>query len=165
MQPIAFVPIKKHSRAARLALPLWLAFRAEIKENGDENPVAPLEDFRQRLNQQKTKPNIHFDLLRTGEKKTPIGFARYAVDADPYDLLDPGGGVFLSYYIAPECRRQGYGRRMFLHCAETLFRDGAQYLYCVPDPVTGKPFWRVMGFEDSGIYAPAYGLNIFIKQR
>jgi len=166
MENIIFTPIKKRSRAARLALPLWLAFRAEIKGNGDENPVAPLTDFRRRVNHQGARPDMHFDLLRIGKKKTPIGFAHYAVDKGAIGgLIDPGGGVFLAYYIAPEYRRQGYGRRMLLHCAETLYRDGAGYLYCCPDPVTGEPFWRAMGFKDSGVFDPDDKLNIFMLRR
>jgi len=169
MEKITFTPIKKHSRAARLALPLWMAFRAEIKDNGDENPVAPLKDFRQRVNIQGSRSDMHFDLLcigklSVGKKKTPIGFAYYAVDKGTIGgLIEPNGGGFWGYYIAPEYRRQGYGKRMFLHCAETLYRDGAAYLYCCPDPVTGEPFWRAMGFEDSGIFDPDDRLNIFMK--
>jgi len=163
MEQITFTPIRKHSRAARLALPLWLAYRAEIKENGDENPVAPLVDFRQRAGRLKSCPNRHFDLLRIGKK--PAGFAYYAVCTQASELIEPGGGVFLSYYIAPAYRRQGYGKRMFLHCAERLYRDGAGFLYCCPDPVTGEPFWRAMGFEDSGIFNPGDRLNIFTKRR
>ena len=165
METIIFTPIKKHTRAARLALPLWLAFCAEIKGNGDENPVAPLTDFRRRVNNQGSRPDMHFELVLAGKKKTPIGFAHYAIDKGTIGgLIDPNGGVFLSYYIAPEYRRQGYARRMFLHCAETLHRDGAAYLYCCPDPVTGEPFWRAMGFQDSGILDPDDRLNIFIKR-
>jgi len=165
MKEIIFTPIKKHSRAARLALPLWLAYRAEIKGNGDENPIAPLPDFRRRVNNQGSRPGMHFELIRAGKKKTPIGFAHYAIDKGTIGgLIDPNGGVFLAYYITPEYRRQGYARRMFLHCAETLHRDGAAYLYCCPDPVTGEPFWRAMGFQDSGILDPDDRLNIFIKR-
>jgi len=109
---------------------------------------------------------MHFDLMRVGKRKKPIGFAYYAIDKGTIGgLIDPDGGVFLSYYIAPEYRRQGYGRHMFLHCAETLHRDGAAYLYCCPDPVTGEPFWRAMGFEDSGIFDPDDRLNIFMIKR
>ncbi|MCL2300319.1 MAG: GNAT family N-acetyltransferase [Firmicutes bacterium] len=166
MENITFAPIKKRSRAARLALPLWLAFRAEIKGNGDENPVEPLPDFRRRVNNQGSRPDMHFDLVRAGKKKTPIGFAHYAIDLGTVGgLIAPGGGVFLAYYIAPAYRRKGYGKRVFLHCAETLSRDGAAYLYCCPDPVTGEPFWRAMGFEDSGILDPDDKLNIYMLKK
>ena len=166
MEAITFIPIKRHSRAARLALPLWLAFHAEIKDNGDENPVGLLPDFRRRVKNQGTRPDMHFELMRMGKERTPIGFAHYAVDKGSIGgLIEPNGGVFLAYYIAPEHRRKGYGKRMFLHCAETLRRDGVGYLYCCPDPVTGEPFWRAMGFEDSGIFDPDDRLNIFIKKR
>jgi len=164
MEAVVFTPIRRGSRAARLALPLWLDYRAEIKVNGDENPAPPPADFRRRVKWGNSKPNVRFDLMRAGKKKKPVGFTLYAVDTVACDLLDPGGGVFLAYYIAPAYRRQGHGQRMFLHCAETLYRDGAAYLYCCPDPVTGEPFWRAMGFEDSGIFAPSYGLNIFMKK-
>ena len=165
METIVFTPIKKHSRAARLTLPLWLAFRAEIKDNGDENPTPPLADFRRRVNIQGSRPDMHFDLMRIGTRKKPAGFAYYAIDKGTIGgLIDPNGGGFWGYYVAPAYRRQGYGRRMFLHCAEALYRDGAEYLYCCPDPVTGEPFWRAMGFEDSGIFAQSYGLNIFMKK-
>jgi len=166
MQLITFAPIKKHSRAARLALPLWLAFRAEIQDNGDENPVAPLPDFRRRVNNQGKRPDMHFDLMHIGKKNKPIGFAHYAVNKSTIGgLIEPNGGVFQGFYVAPAYRRKGYGKRLFLHCAEALYRDGAGYLYCCPDPVTGEPFWRAMGFEDSGIFDPDDRLNIFMKQR
>jgi len=54
---ITFTPIRKRSRAARAALPLWLAFCAEIKDNGDENPVEPNLDFQRRVNIQGTRPD------------------------------------------------------------------------------------------------------------
>ena len=166
MEPITFTPIRRHSRAARKALPLWMAFRAEIQGNGDENPIAPEADFQRRVNNQGSRPDMHFDLLCLGKKKmrkTPIGFAHYAVDKGTIGgLIEPNGGVFMGFYIAPEYRRQGCARRMFLHCAETLYRDGAKYLYCCPDPVTGEPFWKAMGFVDSGIVDPDDKLNIFM---
>jgi len=165
MESITFTPIRRHSRAARLAMPLWMEYRAETKQNGDENPVEPGHDFRRRVNNQGSRPDMHFDLLRIGKRKTPIGFAHYAIDKGTIGgRIEPGGGVIMAYYVAPEFRRQGYARRMFLHCADTLQRDGAGYLYCCPDPVTGEPFWRAMGFEDSGIYDPDDRLNIFIRR-
>jgi GNAT superfamily N-acetyltransferase len=118
------------------------------------------------VNLQGSQPGVHFDLMRIGKKKTPVGFAHYAIDqGGTGGLTEPGGGVFRGYYVAPGYRRRGYGRRMFLHCAETLYKEGARYLCCCPDPVTGEPFWRAMGFEDSGVPHPGDRLNIFIKKR
>ena len=155
---MTFTLVKKRGRVARMARGLYLDFRAEIKTHGDENPVEPAVDFRRRV-----QGGRHFELLRVGKKKVPAGFAQYAVN-ETDGGMEPDGGAFLVYYIAPAYRGKGYGRCMFQHCAEVLRRDGAKYLYCCPDPVTGEPFWRAMGFIDSGVLNPGYGLNIFIKR-
>ena len=164
MENVTFEAVRKGGHKQwRALLPLWLDFCAEL---GTESEITPARDLKRRVNIQGSRPDMHFDILRVGKRKSPIGFAHYAVDKGTVGgLIDPDGGVFLAYYIVPEYRRKGYGRRMFLHCAETLYRDGAAYLYCCPDPVTGEPFWRAMGFADSGVMDPDEHLPIYTKPR
>ena len=116
MEPVAFTPIRRHSRAARLALPLWLAYRAEIKCHGDENPIAPLADFRQRVERLRSSPNRHFDLLRIG--KNPAGFAYYAVCTEACEQLAPAAGCSCSI-MSP---RNTAGRAMGSACSCTAPR-------------------------------------------
>ena len=69
----------------------------------------------------------------------------------------------MEFYVRPEHRRRGYGRRMFLHM-ERLFREnGAKRMYLTADPVTGKPFWEALGFVNTGERSPDNGLEIYEK--
>ena len=61
-----------------------------------------------------------------------------------HDRSNGLGGGFAGYGIYPE----------YNHIRDVLIKDGATDMFVGPDPVTGVPFWKAMGFTDSGKIDP-----------
>ena len=95
----------------------------------------------------------------------PVGFLYGKIDHEEHKgFIKPGYGYIMEFYVLPEHRRRGYGRAM-LRRMEELFRDhGAKAMYLTADPVTGKPFWEAMGFENTGERSPENQLDIYEKR-
>lgn len=69
----------------------------------------------------------------------------------------------MGFYIIPEKRKLGYGRVLFTHIENLLKVDGAKAIYLTPDSVSGIPFWKALGFEDSQKIDPDDHMPIYIK--
>ena len=95
----------------------------------------------------------------------PAGFLYGKVDHEDHKgFIIPGYGYIMEFYVIPECRRKGFGKQMF-HRLENLFRrDGVNMMYLTADPVTGKPFWEAMGFENTGEKSPENQLFLYEKE-
>lgn len=104
----------------------------------------------------------HLELCCVGE--APIGFLYGKIDHEDHKgFIQPGYGYIMEFYVKPEHRRRGYGRRMFARL-ERLFRlDGAERMYLTADPVTGKPFWEALGFRNTMEKSPENRLFIYEK--
>lgn len=96
---------------------------------------------------------------------TLVGFLYGKIDhEDQKGFIKPDYGYIMELYVRPEYRRQGYGERMFRRL-ESLFRqDGAKMMYLTADPVTGKPFWEAMEFENTGVQSPDNQLYIYERE-
>ena len=147
-----------------MAAALWLPFIREL--NAHDGPIESdehiLQGLRKRVAIQGTRPDMHFEVaLRDG---IPVATAMFAIDLGTvYGLLPRGCGTIMGFYVEPSHRRQGLGRAFFRHIEDTLRRDGASCLYLCPESVTGVPFWRAMGFADSGLIDPDDQLPIYLK--
>lgn len=105
----------------------------------------------------------HLELCFDG--KRPIGFLYGKIDRPEHKGdIRPGWGYIMEFYVIPKYRRKGYGKEMFRHLENLLRADGAENMYLTADPVTGKPFWKAMGFTDSGIQSSENNLNIYEKK-
>ncbi len=94
----------------------------------------------------------------------PIGFLYGKIDrADDKGYKQVGDGCIMEFYVLPRYRRMGYGRQMFSNIEGFFISEQATGMYLTADPVTGKPFWRAMGFTATGILSPDNGQEIFIK--
>ncbi len=93
-----------------------------------------------------------------------IGFLYGKVDhTDHKGFTKPGYGYIMEFYVCPQYRRKGYGKRMFLHMEHLFRKNGAKRMYLTADPVTGKPFWEAMGFVNTGEQSPENKLDIYEK--
>jgi len=92
------------------------------------------------------------------------GFLYARVDHDNQKgYCRPGWGYILEFYVKPEYRRKGVGREMFRRL-EALYRcHGVIRMYLTADPVTGRPFWEALGFENTGDIHPDNRLFIYEK--
>ena len=93
-----------------------------------------------------------------------IGFLYGKVDHEDHKgFIKPGCGYIMEFYVCPQYRRKGYGKRMFLHMEHLFRKDGAKRMYLTADPVSGKPFWEAMGFANTGEQSPENKLDIYEK--
>ena len=166
MEKLTFVQIQKNNpKHYEDAALLWIPF---IRELNSHRGVIDSEDtitgnLKKRIAIQGTRPDMHFEIAYQENK--PTGIANFGVDLGTiYGLIEAGYGTVMGCYIKPEMRRKGFGREFFAHIENTLRRDGAKLMYVCPDEVTGKPFWKAMGFTDSGKMDPDEKLSIYTKE-
>ena len=90
-----------------------------------------------------------FVIMMSG--KEIIGFA--SVSMTVTDIIDIpfSYGTVNDFYISPKHRRKGYGR-ILNNYIEKIFRDNCtSSVLLYPDPVNGIPFWKAVGYRDTGI--------------
>ena len=165
MNILTFTQIEKGNQTHyETAKTLWLPFSIELDEHEGitetENEI--LHDLARRINIQGSRATMHFEIAYADLE--PIGIAMFAIDTGTvYGLLESGYGVITGFYIKPEYRRKGFGKDFFTHIENTLIKDGASKIYLTPDEVTGEPFWKALGFENSGKIDPDDKKFIYIK--
>ena len=104
----------------------------------------------------------HLELCCVGE--VPIGFFYGKIDhKDHRGFIKPGYGYIMEFYVKPDYRRRGYGKRMFKRLERLFHLDGAEMMYLTADPVTGKPFWESVGFENINEKSPENHQYIYEK--
>lgn len=158
--------VKENAEHFELAKPLWIEFNKEVNEHDGiiETDEEILTDLKRRINIQGSRPDMHFEIAFIGN--IPIGISMFAIDTGTvYGLLPKGCGTIMGFYIIPEYRRKGYGKEFFEHIEEILNTQNSVMLYLTPDGVTGKPFWKAVGFIDSGKIDPDNKMEIYIKEK
>ena len=142
---------------------LMVPYMEELDAHSDEPlPMELLPKWIDSIIAMQGPSDRHTELSFVGDDL--IGFLYGKVDhADHKGFIKPGYGYIMEFYVRPKYRRNGYGKRMFLHL-EHLFRsDGAKRMYLTADPVSGKPFWEAMGFANTGEQSPENKLDIYEK--
>lgn len=167
MKELEFVQLRKDSKELfDMAKEVWLPFIREVNANDgrEEAEDEIIGGLKKRVNIQGSRKDMHFEIVLHDNEV--IGISMFAIDLGTvHGLLDePGYGTVMGFYIKPEHRRRGYGRLFFNHIEAMLKEDGAKKMYVCPDPVTGEPFWKAMGFSDSGKFDPDDKKPIFIKE-
>ena len=165
MQKMTYLQIDKNSKEHfENAKSLWLPFIREVNEHDGitETEEEIIDSLRKRIDIQNSRPDMHFEIAFLDDM--PIGIAMFAIDTGTvYGLLEAGYGTVMGFFIKPEHRRKGLGREFFCHIEEILKKDGAPKIYLTPDGVTGEPFWKAVGFADSGQTDPDNKMPIYIK--
>ena len=101
----------------------------------------------------------HLELCYDGDSL--VGFWYGKVDHPEHKgFIKPGYGYIMEFYVIPAYRRQGYGTAMFRRLHGLFASHGVKRLYLTADPVTGKPFWEWIGFQNTGERSPENGLSI-----
>lgn len=102
----------------------------------------------------------HLELCYDGDSL--VGFWYGKVDHPEHKgFIKPGYGYIMEFYVIPAYRRQGYGTAMFRRLHGLFASHGVKRLYLTADPVTGKPFWEWIGFQNTGERSPENGLSIY----
>ncbi len=142
---------------------LMYAYIAELDEH-EKEPMP--QDFKQKwigsIIAMQGPKDRHLELCYLGEEC--IGFLYGKIDhADHRGYIKPGYGYVMGFYVKPQYRRKGYGKRMLAHLEQLFALNGAERMYLTADPVTGKPFWEALGFENTGEISPDNQLDIYEK--
>ena len=91
----------------------------------------------------------NFIVMMSG--KEIIGFASISTVASDIIDIPYSYGTVNDFYISPKHRRKGYGR-ILNDYIEKIFRDNrTATILLYPDPVNGIPFWKAVGYRDTGI--------------
>jgi len=165
MEKLKFVQIQKDNERHFLeTAKLWMAYIQELYShdgtNRAENEI--INNLRKRIGIQGKRPDMHFEIAYHQDE--PIGIANFAIDIGTiYGLIESGYGTVMEFYIKPDFRRKGFGKVFLDHIENVLRNDGARNMYICPDSVTGKPFWKAMGFVDTGEIDPDNKLPIYTK--
>ena len=147
--------------------PLWINYMRELYINElniqKESDETITEWLHERVKIQGQRESMHFECIL--DDGVLIGFGFYALDLGGIrGIIDPGFGYIMEMYIVPNFRRKKYGTRMYEHMVENLKKDGASLIYLTPDTESGVPFWKRIGFTDSGKIDPDNKMPIYIKE-
>lgn len=104
----------------------------------------------------------HLELCYDNNKL--IGFLYGKVDHPEHKgFIKVGYGYIMEFFVLPEYRRNGYGKEMYLHLENLFKQDGVKQMYLTSDPITGKPFWKSLGFTNTGEKSPENNMEIYEK--
>lgn len=164
MREMKFVRIEKGSTGHYdMLLSLMIPYNIELDRH--QNRKTPL-DILQKVTQSMIDLQSVFDrhLVLCYDNDTPIGFFHCKVDHIGHrGYIKPEYGYIMEFYVTPAFRRKGYGKAMFQHMESLFYAHGVQRMYLTSDPVTGKPFWKALGFISTGETSPENGLKIYEK--
>lgn len=165
MAELNYVQIYKENKTLlKTAKSLWVPFIKEVNAHDGtlQTEEQILDGLSKRIAIQGMRKDMHFEIAFL--KEIPVGIAMFAVDLGTvYGLLEKGYGTVMGFYIHPEYRRKGFGEQFWIHIEAKLRTDGASKFYVCPDSITGVPFWKSIGFEDSGLMDPDDKKVIYIK--
>ena len=123
--------------------PMWKAYMIEIGEKDTD------EDLRNglinRLNTQ-SHGNIFFELMWCGYNM--VGFVFYSVDGGIKDVILPGYGYIMEFFITPQWRGKKIGVRCIRKVVEKLKQKGCPKIY-LTSVETSEEFWKKSGFIKS----------------
>lgn len=92
----------------------------------------------------------HFIVMQSG--KELIGFASVSTSSTDVINIPYSYGAVNDFYIAPKCRRRGFGRILNNHIEKIFVDNATDTVLLSPDPVSGIDFWKAMGYCGTGIH-------------
>ena len=142
---------------------LMVPYMEELDAHSDEPlPMGLLPKWIDSIIAMQGPSDRHTELCYVGGNL--IGFLYGKVDHEDHKgFIKPGYGYIMEFYVRPQYRRKGYGKKMFQHMEHLFRQDGAKRMYLTADPVSGKPFWEAMGFANTGEQSPENKLDIYEK--
>ncbi|MBQ7962379.1 MAG: GNAT family N-acetyltransferase [Clostridia bacterium] len=103
----------------------------------------------------------YFLVIQSG--KEIIGFTSISTSSKDFFDIPYKYGSVNDFYISPKQRRKSYGRILNGHI-ENIFKDnGTGTVMLFPDAVYGIPFWKAMGYNDTGFHHGWGHYFVYIK--
>lgn len=103
----------------------------------------------------------HFIVMRSGEEI--IGFASISTSAADIIDIPYSYGTVNDFYISPKHRLKGYGRILNDYIENIFYAGKTTTILLYPDPVNGIPFWKAVGYRDTGINQGWGHYLVFLK--
>jgi ribosomal protein S18 acetylase RimI-like enzyme len=119
-------------------------------------PTNERERFLQSILARRGEPDRWLLLLKCGIEY--IGLVHLKIDRDER----PGWGFILEFYIVPNKRRLGWGRRLFDLIVKILQGRGVKNIWLLTDPAA-KVFWLSLGFRETNEIDKETGQRIMVK--
>ena len=91
----------------------------------------------------------YFVIMQSG--KEIIGFASISTEASDIVPIPYSYGTVNDFFISPQHRRKGYGRILNNYIEKIFVNNEITTVLLYPDPVFGIPFWKAIGYYDTGI--------------
>ena len=161
MNKLKFVTVKNNRQHRKLLESIMLPYCQELDSNVDrETPEETLKRFIASIISMSEDKDRFVELCYLGEDL--IGFAYGKIDREGHrGYIRPGWGYVMEFYIKPEYRRNGYGRKMYKLLEDIFKSKGVSNIWLTADPITGEPFWSAVGFTNSGEKSPENNLCIY----
>ena len=150
MRELKFVTVKNKRKYNKILENIMLPYCQELDRNvGRETPEETLKRFIASIASMSEDKDRFVELCYLG--KDLIGFAYGKIDRERHrGYVRPGWGYVMEFYVKPEHRRNGYGKKIYKHLENILKSNGVSNIWLTADPVTGEPFWSAVGFTNSG---------------
>lgn len=164
---IQYVQAEGTRKFVELLTPLWVPYMREIYEGDEAAGNTPDEEIKGwlkgRVMIQGQRDTMHLELIYSDGAL--VGFTMYAIDLGGIQgVLKAGHGYIMEIYIIPAFRRKGIASQAYEHMENILKAQGAKAIYLTSDTAGGVPFWRAMGFTDSGKRDPDTNIPIYVKE-
>ena len=91
----------------------------------------------------------YFVVMQSG--KEIIGFASVSAKSTDVINIPFDYGTVNDFYISPKHRRKGYGRILNNYIEKIFVNNETTTVLLYPDPVNGIPFWKAVGYQNTGI--------------
>ncbi|MFW5790719.1 MAG: GNAT family N-acetyltransferase [Bacillota bacterium] len=127
----------------------WKLFKdyiTELSENStygeelDKNHFFSSE-YKNMIEKLNTREKNPLKLLFFKLQEEVIGFMMYCTYFD-----EDGKSLLAEFYICPEMRNSGYGRRAYRMAEAQIIREGASYIELTPTNSINERFWEREGF-------------------
>ena len=94
----------------------------------------------------------------------PVGFCYAKIDkiGDKGDIR-PGWGYIMEFFIRSTFRRKGLGKELAVSCEQFFKNNDVKNIWLTADDITGVPFWKALGYHDTGEISKENNQMIFIK--
>lgn len=139
----------------QIMVPVFLGLGRDYLKDS-EMPSEERERFLQSILARQEEPDRWLLLLK--HRNRYVGFTHAKLDRDERI----GWGFILEFYITPTRRRLGLGRTLFNIITEMLRARGAKDVWLLADS-SSEPFWRALGFRQTGEVDKETGQNIMTK--
>lgn len=151
-------PAKNFPRHIDLLRPMWMNYMREIGEVTSESESE--KELLSRIHLSENHEHIFFRIIWSGNDA--VGFASYSIDGGIKNIIPPGYGYIMEFYLLEHWRKRGIASSTVSDICNNLKELGCSQIY-LTSVHQSEHFWLNNGFHNSGLIDPDNELPIFIK--